>query len=95
MEHLREFGRGMFAAYAKLEKAFQSVHGEALWDILQLCGIPAKIIDLLIGLYCGTESEVWGRCVHLSQEIHSLCCAVQAGACNSDPPLWSVDTFHS
>ena len=48
----------MLATYAKLEKAFQSVPREALWDILQFCGIPANIIILLIGLYYGIESEV-------------------------------------
>ena len=58
MEHTHEFGQGMLATYAKLEKAFQSVHREALWDILQFCGILANIIILLIGLYCGTESGV-------------------------------------
>ena len=46
------------AAYVDLEKAFDSVHRETLWDLLCLRGIPARIIGLLTGLYSGTVSAV-------------------------------------
>ena len=46
----------MLAAYVDLKKVFDSVHRERLWDLLRLRGIPAKIIGLLTGLYCGTVS---------------------------------------
>ncbi|MEL6802745.1 MAG: reverse transcriptase domain-containing protein, partial [Bacteroidota bacterium] len=58
VERRREFRQGMLAAYVDLKKAFDSVHREALWDLLRLRGIPARIIDLLTGLYSGTESAV-------------------------------------
>ena len=48
----------MLAAYVDLKKAFDSVHREALWDLLRLRGIPARIIGLLTGLYSSTESGV-------------------------------------
>ena len=48
----------MLAAYVDLQKAFDSVHHEALWDLLRLRGIPVGIIRLLSGLYSGTESAV-------------------------------------
>ena len=58
VERRREFRQGMLASYVDLKKAFDSVHREALWDLLRLRGIPARIIGLLTGLYSGTESAV-------------------------------------
>ena len=58
VERRREFRQGFFAAYVDLKKAFDSVHREALWDLLRFRGIPAAILDLLVGLYAGTESAV-------------------------------------
>ena len=48
----------MLTAYVDLKKAFDSVHSEALWDLLQLRDIPAGIIGLLFGRYYGTESAM-------------------------------------
>ena len=58
VERRLEFQQGLLAAYVDLRKAFDSVHRETLWDILRVRGIPARIIDLLTGLYSGTESAV-------------------------------------
>ena len=58
VERRREFRQRMLAAYVDLKKAFDSVHREALWDLLRLRGIPTGILDLVIGLYSGTESAV-------------------------------------
>lgn len=54
---------GMFAVYVDLKKAFDSMHYDALWDLLRLRGISARITELLIGLRSGTVSvcEVWWR----------------------------------
>ncbi|XP_069995018.1 uncharacterized protein [Penaeus vannamei] len=54
----REFGRGLLAAYIDLKKAFDTLQGESLWEILRLRGIPTRIIDLITNLYTGTESAV-------------------------------------
>ena len=58
VERRREFRQGFFAAYVDLKKAFDSVHREALWDLLGFRGIPAAILGLLVALYSGTESAV-------------------------------------
>merc|ERR1712035_150031 len=58
MERRLEFRQGLLAVYVDLKKAFDSVHRETLWDILHVRGIPARIIDLMAGLYSGTESVV-------------------------------------
>ena len=56
----------MLTVYVNLKKAFDSVHHEALWDLLCLRRIPAGIIGLLSGLYSGTECcEVWRGRVQL------------------------------
>ena len=57
MERRREFRQGMLAAYVDL-KGFDSAHRETLWDLLRLCGIPARIIGLLTGLYSGNVSTM-------------------------------------
>ena len=41
------FQQGMLAAYVDFKKAFDSVHHEAIWDLLRLQGIPAWIIGLV------------------------------------------------
>ena len=58
VERRLEFRQGLLAAYVDLKKAFDSVHRGTLWDILRVRGIPARIIDLMTGLYSGTESAV-------------------------------------
>ena len=50
VEHQPEFRQEVLAAYVNLKKAFDSVHQETLWDLVQLRGIPARIIGLLTGL---------------------------------------------
>ena len=58
MEHQHEFRQGMLAAYVDHKKAFDSVHREALWDLMCVCRIPLVIIGPLTGLYSKTESDV-------------------------------------
>ena len=58
VERRREFRQKMLAAYVDLKKAFDSVHRDALWDLLRLRGIPTGILDLVVSLYSGTESAV-------------------------------------
>ena len=66
MERRREFRHGMLALYVDLKKVFDSVHREALWDLLRLSRISTGIIGLLSGLYSGTECcEVWRGRVQL------------------------------
>ena len=57
-ERMREFGRGLLAAYIDFRKAFDSVSRDGLWRILGLRGIPPKLVQLISSLYTGTESAV-------------------------------------
>ena len=66
----------MLAIYVDLKKAFDSVHREALWDLLRLCGISALIISLLPGLCSGTESAV--KCG--GRHVQLLSCAYESEA---------------
>ena len=50
----------MFAAYVDLRKAFDSVHREALWRVLELREVRSKLVDLIAAVYSGTEGAV--RC---------------------------------
>ncbi len=68
----------MLAAYVNLKKAFHSVHGNALWEVLRLRGISARIISLLYGLYSGTESVVncgggMSSFFPVSTEVRQIC----------------------
>merc|ERR1712035_27581 len=62
VERRLEFRQGLLAAYVGLKKAFDLVHHEVWGRHLRLRVIPARIIDLMTGLYSGTESAVkwWG-----------------------------------
>ena len=60
-------------AYVDLNKLFDSVHREALWDLLRLCMIPAGIIGLLTSLYSETESAVKCRGGH----VQLLSCVIR------------------
>ena len=48
----------MLVVHVDLKKAFDSVHCEALKDLLRLRRIPVGIIGLLTDLHSGTESAV-------------------------------------
>ncbi|XP_076031807.1 uncharacterized protein LOC143019724 [Oratosquilla oratoria] len=58
VERRLKFQKGFLAACVDLKKAFDSVHCEVLWDLLQISGIPARITELMADLYSGTESAV-------------------------------------
>ena len=80
VERRLQFRQGLLAAYVDLKKAFDSVHRETLWELLRVRGIPARIIDLITGLYSGTESAVkcgGGHLQLLSCELRS-----EAGMCS-------------
>lgn len=69
-EHQYVFRQRMLAAYVGLKKAFDSVHCEVLWNLLQLCGIPARTTGLLTGPYSETERVGLGEHVQLLFHQH-------------------------
>lgn len=50
VERRRKFPKGMLTAYVDLKKALDSMHREALFDLLRLRWISAIIIVLLTSL---------------------------------------------
>lgn len=48
----------MLAAYFDIRKVSGTPRHEALWDIIRLRGILAKIVSLLTSLFSGTENAV-------------------------------------
>ncbi|CAH1233043.1 Hypp565 [Branchiostoma lanceolatum] len=57
-ERRREYRKPLYAAYVDLKQAFDSVDRPALWKILKIIGVPAKLIKLLSLLYSDTSSCV-------------------------------------
>ena len=86
-ERRREFQQGMLAAYVDLKKAFDSVHREALWELLSLRGIPPGIIGLLSALHSGTESAV--KCEGGISDFFPVPTGVRQG-CNGAPTLFNT-----
>ena len=87
IERKREFRQKLFAAYVDLRKAFDSVHREALWRVLQLRGVPTKLVDLIAALYSGTESAV--RCGGAISDFFPVDSGVRQG-CVLAPTLFSA-----
>ena len=86
-ERRREFRQGLLAAYVDLCKAFDSVNRDALWRMLGLRGVPAKLIDLMSELYSGTESAV--RCGGTISDLFPVLTGVCQG-CVLAPTLFSA-----
>ena len=87
IERKREFPQKPFAAYVDLLKAFDSVHREAQWRVLQPRGVPPKLIDLIPALYSGTESAV--RCAGTISGFFPVDSGVRHG-CILAPTLFSA-----
>ena len=87
VERRLEFRQSLFTAYVDLKKAFDSVHREALWEILRLRGVPAKIIELISGLYSGTESAV--KCGGATSDFFPMNSGVRLG-CVLAPTLFNT-----
>ena len=66
---------------------FDSVNLDALWNILGLCGVPPKLIDLISELYSGTESAV--RCGYTISDLFPVVTGVHQG-CEMAATLFSA-----
>ena len=58
MEKGREFQKNIYFSFIDYVKAFDCVHHNKLWKILQVMGIPDHLICLLRNLYAGQETTV-------------------------------------
>ncbi|XP_076038911.1 uncharacterized protein LOC143024065 [Oratosquilla oratoria] len=62
VERRRDFQQGFLIAYVDLKKAFDLVYRRVFWDLLRIREIPARVIDLISGLYSGTDSHLQVAC---------------------------------
>ena len=53
-----EWQATLYITFVDFEKAFDSVHRESLWKIMESYGIPCKIIHMVQMLYEDSECEV-------------------------------------
>ena len=83
-ERRREFRQGLLV---DLCKTFNSVNRDSLWRILGLRGVPPKLINLMSGLYSGTESAV--RCGGTISDLFPVVTGVHQG-CVLAPTLFSI-----
>ena len=60
IERKRDYRQRLVAAYVDLRKAFDSVDRGSLWRVLELRGIPPRLVRLISALYTDTSSVV--RC---------------------------------
>ncbi len=51
IEYYLEYKHPLSINFIDFRKAFDSVHRESLWNILQLCGVPMKFIAVFQSLY--------------------------------------------
>ena len=45
----------LYINYIDLEKAFDSIHHPSLWKILQLYGLPLKVINIIKDIYADNK----------------------------------------
>jgi len=58
---------GLYAHFVDFEKAFHSVHGGNLWNVMRSYGIPQKMVKVITGIYqdfdcaviVGSETSGW------------------------------------
>ena len=86
-ERYREFDKGLLAAYIDFRKAFDSVCRDALWKLLELRGIPPRLVQLITSLYSDTESAV--KCGGSTSDFFPVHTGVRQG-CVLAPSLFSA-----
>ena len=62
LEQVNEWHATLYINFVDFEKAFDSVHRNGLWVIMNQCGIPQKIVNIIKALYDGFECRCRGRC---------------------------------
>jgi hypothetical protein len=58
IEKRREFNLGTHMAFLDLEKAFDRVNRNQLWQILNQRGIPYHLIEIIKSLYKNTSLQI-------------------------------------
>ena len=79
---------GNILNFIDFEKAFDSVHQESLWKILESYGIPDKIIEIIKSLYDDAES-----CVKINESENTIWFKIKTGVrqgCILSPLLFVI-----
>ena len=58
LEQVNEWNATMYIHFVDFEKAFDSIHRDGLWTIMQQYGIPRKLIQMVRSLYEDFECAV-------------------------------------
>lgn len=58
IEQSAEWQSPLYLAFIDFEKAFDSIDRECMWRILEIYGIPPKILNLIKGLYDGYKCQI-------------------------------------
>ena len=54
----------MYFAFLDLEKAYDGVNSDAMWNVLRLCGIGGRLLRGVKSLYVGSKA-----CVRVGNEV--------------------------
>ena len=55
MEQAIEWNASLSVCFVDYEKAFDSVHREILWKIMESYGIPQKLVKMVKAIYAGNQ----------------------------------------
>ena len=58
LEKTREHQDALFTLFVDLRKAYDSVPREALWQVLDKCGVPPRMLNIVKSLHEGMQVEV-------------------------------------
>ena len=58
LEKTREHHDSLFTLFVDLRKAYDSVPREALWQVLDKCGVPPRMLQVVKSLHQGMHAEV-------------------------------------
>ena len=58
LEKSREHQSSLFTLFVDLKKAYDSVPRDALWQVLEKCGVPPKMLTIVKQLHEGMQAEV-------------------------------------
>ena len=58
LEKAREHQDSLFVLFVDLKKAYDSVPREALWQVLERCGVPPRMLKIVKSFHVGMQAEV-------------------------------------
>ena len=58
MEKTREHGDSLFIMLINLRKAYNSILRDALWTVLEKCGVPPRMLSIIISFQDDMEAVV-------------------------------------